>query len=118
MILDDTKSCLSSTTLPYLFKPIPASAMYASLRVFGFVRGERVYADIGVGEARFYADVVTGALFSGTGKRAGSQRSIDVGVLKPCTLADAKAWVAGASLREKASGLKVWAAQGVPGVLA
>ncbi len=119
MIYDDTKSCLSANCLPYLFKPAAKNGPYSALRVLGFVRGERVYADIAVGKSRFYADVVTGALFSPvTGLRSGSARRIDVGACKACTLADAKSWVSGGTRREKSNGLKVWAAQGLPGVLA
>ena len=106
MIYDETKTCLTTECLPYLFKPIPKKSKFSALRVLGYVRGYRVYAKIKVGDATHYVDVITGSLYFELIHRT-----------QPCTLEDAQGWVAGAKAREKAIGAKVWASQGIPGVL-
>ena len=117
LIYNDTQSCLKFDCLPYLFKPIPAKSGYSVMRVLGFVRGERVYADIQMASGRYYADVVTGTLYQSNGQRLGGATALPVATLEHCTLEEAKDWVAGAKRREKQTGAQVWMAQGVPGVL-
>ena len=116
-MIADSRTCLTADSLAYFFRDQPKNGRLCGYQVRGFVRGARVYADIQMPSGRYYADVVTGTLYQSNGQRLGGATALPVATLEPCTLDEAKSWVSGSKRREKQTGAKVWAAQGVPGVL-